>query len=460
VVSDPPGRHVLTLPAAERKRAQELSQGLDQQPTSPSAGAENRTTVARPGTYLLRGATGSNGDPGGMPAAALSSNVGGMGAHWTCACPGPYQSERIDCIAPADMDGAIRRARDLLGVRTDGFAASPLRAEVERRLGKVFNDGRPPERDVQPMPLACEPTASGRPRWLGPAKILCGAPARPAIRPSTLCRRIIASSDEVLGAELVDVPTRRSTYVRAGAVVVAGDALRSPQLLWASGIRPEALGRYLNDQPQTVADVRLSSGFASSGQAAGQVADIRDALSGVTWVPYCEPDHPFHGQVLDFAASPIVLGDRSGDGTPGVILSWFAAKDLQSEDRVVLSDSRTDAYGMPRISLVYSLTERDMSKAARAAEAVGRAAAVLGEYRENAEPRLLPAGSSLHYQGTVRLGATDDGTSVCDRDSRVWGYQNLFVAGNGVIPTSTACNPTLTAAALAVLSARACAASL
>ena len=70
-------------------------------------------------------------------------------------------------------------------------------------------------------------------------------------------------------------------------------------------------------------------------------------------------------------------------------------------------------------------------------------------------PIELAAGSSLHYQGSVRMGPFDDGTSVCDTDGRVWGTRNVYVAGNGVIPTATACNPTATSVALAVRSARA-----
>ena len=80
--------------------------------------------------------------------------------------------------------------------------------------------------------------------------------------------------------------------------------------------------------------------------------------------------------------------------------------------------------------------------------------------RTGGEPRLLPAGTSLHYQGTVRMGEADDGTSVCDPASAVWRMSGLYVGGNGVIPTATACNPTLTAVALGVLTARALAESL
>jgi choline dehydrogenase-like flavoprotein len=58
------------------------------------------------------------------------------------------------------------------------------------------------------------------------------------------------------------------------------------------------------------------------------------------------------------------------------------------------------------------------------------------------------------------MGETDDGTSVCDPWSRVWGVPGLVLAGNGLIPTANSMNPTLTSVALAVCGATALAADL
>ena len=76
----------------------------------------------------------------------------------------------------------------------------------------------------------------------------------------------------------------------------------------------------------------------------------------------------------------------------------------------------------------------------RARKHQARAAAALGEFVDGM-PKVMPAGSSLHYMGTVRMGPADDGTSVCDPYSRVWGVPGLVLAGNGLIPTANSMQP-------------------
>ena len=227
--------------------------------------------------------------------------------------------------------------------------------------------------------------------------------------------------------------------MKARAVFVAADALRTPQLLWASGIRPRALGHYLNDQPQVLGAAQLSPALLPEHPGA--------AAGGVSWVPYA-PGHPFHGQVMELDASPIPIPEAQNSGTPVVGLGWFCAKMPRFEDYLEFSETEVDPSGLPKITVHYALTPQDEAAIAAAKVEVARAAAALGRPLTADPPFLLPAGSSLHYQGTVRLGTVDDGESVCDPASRVWSTENLYVGGNGVISTATACNPTLTAVAL------------
>ena len=49
--------------------------------------------------------------------------------------------------------------------------------------------------------------------------------------------------------------------------------------------------------------------------------------------------------------------------------------------------------------------------------------------------------------------ATESDDCVVDTYSRVIGHSNLFIGSCGVIPTGSACNPTLSAVALAIRAA-------
>lgn len=81
-------------------------------------------------------------------------------------------------------------------------------------------------------------------------------------------------------------------------------------------------------------------------------------------------------------------------------------------------------------------------------------AAELGDFIPGGEPKFLAPGAATHICGTTRAGKEDDGHSVVDKDSKVWRLENLFIGGCGVIPTQNVCNPTLTAACFAIVSAR------
>jgi choline dehydrogenase-like flavoprotein len=462
-LTDPPGMHVKNIADLdERLVAQRRSEGLRPHTATKEEAAYTDPTkrVVRAGTHLLPDGFQQPGEDG-IPALAMSSNVGGMGAHWTCACPRPGDAERPDFLP--DLDELLDDAERLLGVSRDPFGSAPYSDVVRERLRAEFDPGRPAERRVRSMPLAVHVRDDGALVWSG-ADVVFGEETRanPAatLFPEAQVRRVLVEDGRAVGVVVRDRRDGTDHEVRARFVVVAADALRTPQLLFASGVRPPALGRYLNDQPQMVFAVRLRD-VARTPEAEhdprGDTAIVQQ--SGVSWVPYTDQD-PFHGQVMQLDASPVpIVGDDVP--APGTVvgLGWFCGKDLQASDRVEFDDEATDDFGMPRPRIHYTLTQRDRETFARARDSIRRAADALGDALGD-EPFVLPSGASLHYQGTTRMGAVDDGTSVCGPTSEVWGVAGLYVAGNNVIPTPMACNPTLTSVALAIGGARDIAARL
>lgn len=452
------GQHVRNLPENARVEAQVAAQGpttfryavpsMPERADAAVSGNYRLEHLVRPGTHLPNGERW-----GDLPAAACSTNVGGMGAHWTCACPPPAQGEAISFIPDEQMQAALAKARELLQVSASAYPDTPVSQRLRERLSSAFADVTTATRAVQRMPLACS-SDQGQRRWSGSDTILgalaepSGRPERFEIRHDTACVQLIVKNDRIVGAELLHRSSGTRYQVDAKTVIVAADALRTPQLLWASGIRPKALGRYLNDQPQVVHAVRLDA------DESGINLPGADPTVGVYWVPYDREHHPFHGQVMQMEACPVALADEGQANVEHIVaMGWFCCKqDIRAEDRVHFSNSEKDFLGLPAMTLDYSLTASDLEQVGKARDLLQRAGKALGKPLGDA-PLMLPPGSSLHYQGTTRMGEADDGTCVCDDHCQVWGFQNLYVAGNGVIPTPTACNPTLTSVALAV---RAC----
>lgn len=491
-LTDRAGQHVKNIADAEEQmQAQIKSQGPKQTPypnisvpqraQAVQKGELTADMLARAGTHLV---TDSPEDlkKNQMPAASMSSNIGGMGSHWTCACPTPGNEEKIPFIPKDEYEKSFAKARELLYVTQQAFPESPESIAILKTLGSVFNKKLASDRQVQNMPLACKVNENGERYWTG-ADLILGELAAPdykgnfELRSETICRQLIVETNtprnpksetpnpknteggRIAGALIEHLPTGKQEEIKAKIVIVAADALRTPQLLWASGIRPKALGHYLNEHPFIFTFVELKEDLVDKTAAKAYDPNSRNEPTiGVFWVPFDAPHHPFHGQIMHMDLSPMktVIHESASDNQKPkhvVGLGWGCLKEVQYKDRIVFSKTKTDYLGMPKMNIKFAFTEGD-KKAIEQAKAMQLLAMhAFGKVIKDGDQTLMPPGTSLHYEGTTRMGEKDDGTSVCDTYSQVWGFDNLFVGGNGVIPVATTSNPTLTSVAMAVRSA-------
>lgn len=126
------------------------------------------------------------------------------------------------------------------------------------------------------------------------------------------------------------------------------------------------------------------------------------------------------------------------------------------QSRIVLGES-LDGFGLPRARVVWRTGEAERTTFLRTRELVAEAFAKAGfgtlkvEPGESGETWPPPPLQGLrgHHMGTTRM-SDDPREGVVDRDCRVHGLENLFVASSSVFPTSGAGTPTITIVALAL----------
>lgn len=171
-----------------------------------------------------------------------------------------------------------------------------------------------------------------------------------------------------------------------------------------------------------------------------------------------EPMAQEHVAMLRAAQRFLADGSRTGGtdepGSAGVWMGIGCACEQapNPESRVTLAADR-DGLGMRRIRLDWRLTEQDRRSLVAHIRSLGRefAAAGIGRMRLRIEddghwPDVVAGGN--HHMGTTRM-SDDPACGVVDRNCRVHGLDNLYVAGSSVFPTSGSANPTLNVLALA-----------
>jgi len=461
VIGSAPGQHLhdSAEPEIHQRYNSRVATGVQALYTGAAVSppVEGRMADVEPGMYHLS-ALGE--DAAAMPGGSLAWNVGGMGVHWTAACPTPWGREVPDFLPAAEWAEDLATAQRVLGVHGDAFGITDAGRAVLRELDAVFGPDSADGRHPQTMPMAMTPTASGtRPRT-GPNRILPamtdGSDPAFTLLPGTLCVQLEHRDGSVLAAIVRDVASGVESRIETGIVVVCADTLRTPQLLFASGIRPAALGTHLNEHAFLTGRVFPDVDRLGIDRASLAAPREGEWAVGAYWLPHSDEAQPFHGQMMERPH----LDDTGATIDYSVGLALYVPTEVRAQNRLELSDDETDAMGMPRMRVHFDYSDRDRELIELARLRQRQAAERIGRFDPERDSALLAPGSSLHVTGSVRMGPSDDGTSVCDTDARVWGFDNLFLAGNGVVPTPVTANSTLTGMTFAVRMARAVVAAL
>jgi choline dehydrogenase-like flavoprotein len=264
------------------------------------------------------------------------------------------------------------------------------------------------------------------------------------------------SSGRVLGVTYLKDGVER--FQRAAAVAIAGYSIETPRLLLnsTSARFPDGLGNS-NDQVGRYVMVQ------GAPQIAARFPEPMHMYKGpppeVSSEQFYETD-PSRGFARGFSiqtVSPMPIGWAEhvlADGHWGKALReymrdyihWTVLGVLnellpQPENRVTLTDE-LDQFGMPVPRFDYTQSDNDRANIAYSKR-------VVTEIWENAGAQdTLTIDRYAHLVGGCRMGTTPE-DSVVDRDHRVWGVPNLFIADGSVCPTQGSANPALTIMALA-----------
>jgi choline dehydrogenase-like flavoprotein len=136
-------------------------------------------------------------------------------------------------------------------------------------------------------------------------------------------------------------------------------------------------------------------------------------------------------------------------------LHYHAEQVPDAASRITLGNE-VDGFGMPRAVIDLRFTQQDVDSVIESHKVLDEALRANGVGRleywypaEKVRERVWEqAADGFHQVGTTRMG-DDPATSVVDRELKVHGVENLYVASSSVFPTTGQANSTLLAVAFA-----------
>jgi choline dehydrogenase-like flavoprotein len=407
--------------------------------------AEGRPPVPVPVARAVGGTTVINsGTCFRAPDAVLRSWRDEFGIDWATDLDGEFsEAEDFLRVTPLDPERMGRNGQLAMeGARALGASGSP----ISRNAGDCVQ--------CSSCPFGCRIDAKrGMHVSYLPRAVAAGAKVRQRVE----VQRILVEAGHAVGVECITGTQdgqngrRRSYTVHAKAVVVAGGALGTPELLLRCGLGGDQVGRNLHLHPAAWIGARypepvrgwegvMQSYYIDEWEAQGILleATFTPLPFGGAWLLGTGREH--QRAMLDFdhvGSIGVHLSDRSsgriglrGDGS------------LRASYRLSDDDARRLAFGIARAAEIHF--------AAGATEVypnIGRVGALGFERLANFEAAAIRPSElrleAFHPMGTARIAAKP-AAGVCTPEGAVRGLDGLYVADGSLFPTSVGVNPMMT----------------
>ncbi len=271
------------------------------------------------------------------------------------------------------------------------------------------------------------------------------------------------SSGKATGVDYINLETGQTEHIGCRVLVIAASSIQTTRLLLLSksnrfpnGLANEndLLGRNLMFHIECKASGAFDDEYTSHLYKKIGIHDF--------YYPTEKDDFINHRSIQSGSkASPIAFAlSRNGYGAElerDVQDNFLRTQEIQCmvedlpqhDNRVVLSDTKKDPWGIPAPEVHHTYHEMDKKAAAAANErirelmvAAGGADIRIPKVHDNISGRY-----SWHLMGTARMG-NDPATSILNRDCRAHSVPNLYIVDGSSFTTSVGLNPTLTMQAL------------
>lgn len=267
-----------------------------------------------------------------------------------------------------------------------------------------------------------------------------------------IAKRLVCNDKgEISGVEWHDARTGRTCEATAGTVFVCASAFESVRLLMLSATEqaPDGLGGSSGVLGRYIMDHVLVRAEGEGGPLPGEPVDMEDGRC--VYLPrFDQRDPGSEGVKRGFGVQVYRASGRPGQSYFTVVS--FGEMLPRAENRITLSETETDAWGIPvpEIHCVHGPHEKSLAEAQR--DAVCDLAEQVGATLHQVDETAATPGTAAHECGGARMGVDPD-SSVLDPYNQCWGTKGLYVTDGSAFPSQGAQNPTLT---IMALTARAC----